>query len=108
MRSSGGRARHGLPHTGRNWTLGSQPRRPSRRSTAWRSTKHGSDEWSVPLVKITGAGHRAARGHPHQLTAGDLTVDPEWAGKLQRFVTDLGVDTSEAKGPGWFLVSWWG
>jgi hypothetical protein len=29
---------------------------------------HGSDEWEVPVVKITGAGHTAARGYPHQLS----------------------------------------
>jgi hypothetical protein len=70
--------------------------------------EHGSGEWSVPVVKITGAGHTAARGHPHKLTADDLAVDPAWDARLQRFVTDLGIDTSEAKGPGWFLMSWWG
>lgn len=70
--------------------------------------QHGSQEWSVPIVKIAGAGHRAARGYPHRLTAEDLAVGPEWDGKLQRFITDLNIDTSEAQGPGWFLVSWWG
>ena len=70
--------------------------------------EHGSDGWRVPFVKIAGAGHTAARGYPHKLTAEDLAVNPEWDAKLQRFVTDLGIDTSEAKGPGWFLMSWWG
>lgn len=70
--------------------------------------QHGSDEWSVPIVKIADAGHTAARGHPYQMTADDLAVDPEWDGKLQRFIGELSIDTSEAKGPGWFLVSWWG
>lgn len=69
---------------------------------------HGSDEWSVPLIKIAGAGHTAARGNPHQLTATDLAVDPEWDGRLRRFVDDLEIDASEAKGPGWFIASWWG
>ena len=69
---------------------------------------HGSDEWSVPIVKIAGAGKRAARGYPQELAGTDLAVDPEWDGRLRRFVTDLAIDTSEAKGPGWFLVSWWG
>lgn len=70
--------------------------------------RHGSGEWSVPVVKIAGAGHTASRGSPHQLTTADLAVDPEWDGKLHRFITDLGIDTSEAKGPGWFIASWWG
>ena len=70
--------------------------------------QHGSDGWSVPVVKITGAGHTAARGYPRKLTADDLAVDPAWDARLQRFVADLGIDTSEAKGPGWFLMSWWG
>lgn len=68
---------------------------------------HGSGEWECPVVKISGAGHTAARGYPHQLTAADLAADPSWDAKLQRFVTDLGIDTSEAKGPGWFIMSWW-
>lgn len=70
--------------------------------------KHGSDEWSVPVVKIAGAGHTAARGYPHKLTAEDLAVNPAWDARLQRFVADLHIDVSEAKGPGWFLMSWWG
>lgn len=69
---------------------------------------HGSDEWSCPVVKITNAGHRAHRGDVHAVEAADLNINPEWRTKLQRFVDDLGIDTSEAKGPGWFLVSWWG
>ena len=70
--------------------------------------RHGSDQWTVPVVKIAGAGHTAARGYPRKLAAADLAVDPEWDAKLQRFVTDLGIDASEAEGPGWFLMSWWG
>ena len=69
---------------------------------------HGSGEWRVPVVKIAGVGHTASRGYPHQLTAADLAVDPEWDGKLRRFITDLGIDASEARGPGWFVASWWG
>ena len=69
---------------------------------------HGSDGWSVPLIKIAGAGHTAVRGYPHQVTAADLAVDPEWDGKLQRFAADLGIDLPEALGPGWFIASWWG
>ena len=69
---------------------------------------HGSDGWQVPLIKITGAGHTAARGYPHELHAADLATGPDWDDKLRRFVADLGIDTSEAKGPGWFIASWWG
>jgi len=70
--------------------------------------RHGSDQWTVPIVKIASAGHRAHRGDAHMVDPTSLTVDPAWDGKLQQFITDLGIDTSEAKGPGWFLVSWWG
>lgn len=70
--------------------------------------RHGSSEWTVPVVKIDAAGKTAARGYPQELTAADLAVDPEWDGRLRQFVTDLNIDTSEAKGPGWFLASWWG
>lgn len=69
---------------------------------------HGSDQWSVPVVKIEGAGHTAARGYPHQLTAADLAVGGDWDARLRRFTADLGIDTSGALGPGWFLASWWG
>lgn len=70
--------------------------------------RHGSDEWSVPVVRIADAGHRAYRGDVHAVGQDALTVDPEWDGRLQRFVTDLSIDVSEAQGPGWFLLSWWG
>lgn len=65
--------------------------------------QHGSDQWSVPIIKITGAGYRARRGYPQKLVTRDLIADPDWDAKLQRFITDLNIDTSEAKGPGWFL-----
>lgn len=67
---------------------------------------HGSGEWSCPIV--CAAKRRAARGDAHALPADALGVDPEWDGKLARFVADLGIDTSDAQGPGWFLVSYWG
>jgi hypothetical protein len=70
--------------------------------------RHGSNQWSVPILKIAGAGFTAARGYPKSVTADNLTVDPTWDDKLRRFATDLGIDTSEAEGPGWFLASWWG
>lgn len=69
---------------------------------------HGSDSWSVPIVKIAGAGYTAARGYPHKVAVADLAVGPEWDGKLRRFTGDLGIDTSEAQGPGWFIASRWG
>jgi hypothetical protein len=69
---------------------------------------HGSDEWSCPIVKITDAGKTASRGYPLLVTGEDLQVGGNWNDKLTRFVTDLGIDVSEAKGPGWFIVSYWG
>jgi hypothetical protein len=71
-------------------------------------SQHGSDSWSCPVVKIAKAGHRAYRGDVHPVAAEDLAVDPAWDGMLERFVTDLGIDASEAAGPGWFLLSWRG
>ena len=70
--------------------------------------QHGSDQWSCPVVKVAGAGHRAYRGDVHAVEAADLNINPEWRTKLQRFVDDLGIDVNEAAGPGWFLLSWWG
>lgn len=70
--------------------------------------RHGSSEWSCPIVQITDAGQRARRGSPKPVTATELTVGTDWDTKLARFVADLGIDVSEAAGPGWFLASWWG
>lgn len=69
---------------------------------------HGSDRWTVPIVKVAGVGHTAHRGSPVKLDPSALTVDPTWDEKLARFCADLGIDTTEAEGPGWFLASWWG
>lgn len=69
---------------------------------------HGSDSWRVPIVKIANVGHRAYRGDVISIDPTALAVDPAWNEKLSRFIADLGIDTSEAQGPGWFLVSWWG
>lgn len=69
---------------------------------------HGSDGWAVPIVKVAGVGHTARRGYPVKLDPSALAVDPAWDEKLARFCADLGIDTSEAEGPGWFLTSWWG
>lgn len=70
--------------------------------------RHGSDEWSVPIIKISGAGMTVARGYPKPVAASDLAVGDDWDERLARFVADLGIDVSEAAGPGWFLASWWG
>ena len=70
--------------------------------------QHGSDQWAVPIVKISGAGRRAARGYPEEMTSGDLAVGEDWDEKLTAFCDEVGIDVSEAKGPGWFLLSWWG
>lgn len=69
---------------------------------------HGAGEWRVPIVKVSGVGHTARRGYPVNLDPSALAVDPAWNEKLARFIADLGIDTSEAEGPGWFLASWWG
>jgi hypothetical protein len=69
---------------------------------------HGSSEWSVPIVSIDKAGLTAFRGSPLPVTADNLTIGADWDDKLARFVADLGIDVSEAQGPGWFLASWWG
>ena len=67
-----------------------------------------SGECSIPIIKIEGAGYTVARGDVQELTAADLTIDPEWDRKLSKFAEDLEIDLSEAQGPGWFLASWWG
>lgn len=69
---------------------------------------HGSDEWKCPLVAIAGTMTRVGRGYPDQILPEQLAVDPAWNDRLQRWVTELGIDLSEAQGPGWFMASWWG
>jgi hypothetical protein len=69
---------------------------------------HGSDSWTCPIVSIAGASITAHRGYPKQITPANLEVGADWDAKLATFIAELGIDTSEAEGPGWFLASWWG
>ena len=69
---------------------------------------HGSSEWRCPIVSIPGADITAYRGYPKQITRANLEVGADWDAKLAAFVAELGIDTSDAEGPGWFLASWWG
>lgn len=72
-------------------------------------SRHGSDQWAVPIIQIADVGFRAGRGYPKGITAGDLRTDPGWDAKLSKFINDLGIDIAEARpGPGWFIASWWG
>lgn len=66
---------------------------------------HGSGEWRVPIVCITD-WFCANRGYPIKLTSESLTVQTGWNAQLQRFLTDLEIDTSAAQGPAWWLCSW--
>lgn len=70
-------------------------------------SSHGSGEWSCPVVKILDAGWIARRGYPQNLSGEELNRNPEWDKKLADFCRDLEIDLTEAKGPGWFLASWW-
>jgi hypothetical protein len=69
---------------------------------------HGSNAWRCPVVKITDGSKTAACGCPEQVIAADLTIGADWNIKLDRFITDLGIDVSKAAGPGWFLASYLG
>src|SRR6266567_7988042 len=47
--------------------------------------QHGSDEWSVPIVKISGAGWRPWRGYPQDLTGKSLPRSDDRDAKLAIF-----------------------
>ena len=74
---------------------------------------HCSCEYPMPYIYIEESKHRAWRGEGKQLDMAQWErwqqpgVYATWEQNLNRFVADLGIDLSEAEGPGWFLVSNW-
>lgn len=74
--------------------------------------RHCSDEYSMPFIYVQATRKIAWRGHVTPIEPEDL--DPlslgvaEHNNQLLAFVKEHDIDLSEAKGPGWFLVSWWG
>lgn len=72
---------------------------------------YGSNDYGVPYIYVKGTLKSADWGGPVSidLQALDAQVDHLNAlGKLEMFVEALNIDTSEAKGPGWFLVASFG
>lgn len=72
-------------------------------------SSHCSCDYPMPYVYVTESESQAWRGSPQQIDPTTLTSAPTdlWDTALTRFVEDLGIDTSGAQGPGWFLVSNW-
>lgn len=71
---------------------------------------HCSGAYAIPYVFITDSEITAYRGDAVKVASAQLIVssNPSWAEKLDAFVQELEIDLSEAQGPGWFLVSYWG
>ena len=69
---------------------------------------HCSDDCRMPYLFVASTRVRAYRGTVVVVDATSLFVLSEWADMLKRFADELEIDVSEAKGPGWLLVSHWG
>lgn len=67
---------------------------------------HCSGECSMPYVAITGSILTANRGYPKEVDPERLAAGADWDAKLDRFVSDLGIDKPHDK-PRWWLVSDW-
>ena len=71
---------------------------------------HGADAWRCPYLFISDSRIEAYRGSPKEIPMATLggRGTHTWDDKLQRFIDELDIDISKAKGPRWWLVSWWG
>ena len=76
-------------------------------------SSHCSCEYPMPYIYIVETEHRAWRGQGVQLDMEqwEKWQHPRsfvtWNEDLARFTADLGIDLSNAEGPGWFLVINW-
>ena len=67
--------------------------------------RHCSGEYPMPF--LAAKKYTARRGHPVPVDVADLAVDPEWTGKLDRWLSEMGVEKPHPE-PRWWLVSYWG
>lgn len=72
-------------------------------------SSHCSCDYPMPYIYIEDSKSRAWRGEAQKIDPVAIASAPtgEWDESLHKFVTDLGIDMSDAEGPGWFLVSNW-
>lgn len=68
-------------------------------------SSHCSGDYPMPYVYMQSTEIRAWRGSPKPVVS--LDVQSDWNSKLTTFIERFEIDTSDAKGPGWFLVSMW-
>jgi hypothetical protein len=66
---------------------------------------HCSGDYPIPYLCT--AQVIARRGDAEEITPERLTVDPTWAGKLDRFMAEFGIEKPH-ESPRWWLVSYWG
>jgi hypothetical protein len=73
---------------------------------------HCSDEYPIPYLYVPESRITAYRGLPQRLFFDEANysqdVAHEWNQRLEAFTFSHGIDLSEAGGPGWWMVSWWG
>jgi hypothetical protein len=71
-------------------------------------SSHCSCDYPMPYIAIARTELTAWRGSPIEITTDHFVGDTtNWDLTLETFVNELGIDISDAKGPGWFLVSNW-
>lgn len=70
---------------------------------------HCSGDYPMPFVYLKGRYFRAWRGDAQEINPNDvINVGEEDIQRLNDFCKALDIDMTNAKGPGWFLVSYWG
>ncbi len=67
---------------------------------------HGSQAYRIPALAVKGV-KRVAYGDSLRIDVESLVIPTDGYAKLSRWMTDLGIPTDEADGPGWFLVTEW-
>lgn len=68
----------------------------------------GSDQAMYPYIYVTDGKLSVEWGENLQINSNDLTVEGDWDDLLIAFINELKIDITEAQGPGWFLVAFYG
>lgn len=68
-------------------------------------SSHCSSECAMPYVAVKESHTKAWRGDPKPITS--LEVGADWAERLDKFCTLMGITPPEGQNPQWWLVSDW-
>jgi hypothetical protein len=66
---------------------------------------HCAGEYPMPYIAIRASRICASRSNPEEVKS--LEVQPDWDAKLERFITELGIEKLH-ESPRWWLVSYYG